>query len=309
MLSAGILLLDKSSGRSSHDAVAMVRKVLGTRKVGHAGTLDPMATGLLLLGINGATRLLHYFVGLDKHYSATIRLGADSSTDDADGEIKIVSDASAVTLAEIDLALEASRGDISQLPSAVSAIKLQGKKAYELVREGVVPELKPRRVTISRLEVLAIRATASFCDIDVVVECSSGTYIRAIARDLGAALGVGGHLIALRRDRVGPFEVGDAFSMSQLAELSAQARSGVDLGDDPLPLIGVASAASAAMGQITVSDAQARDLRHGKIITWPAALAHEHTAAITEDGQFLGVVSKRGREGVKSVMNMPEVTS
>ena len=305
MLAAGILLLDKSSTRSSHDAVAMARRVLGTRKIGHAGTLDPMATGLLVLGVNGATRLLHYFVGLDKQYRATIRLGANSSTDDADGELFPGADASSLSLSDVDLALDASRGEIDQLPSAVSAIKLQGRKAYELVRAGVVPDLKPRRVTISKIEILGHRYDGEYLDVDVLVECSSGTYIRAIARDLGAALGVGGHLTALRRDRVGPFEVSDAFSMADLEGLAVRARAGEDLGVDPLKLISAADAATQVLGSIAVSAQQATDLRHGKVVEWAEALPADQTAAVDPDGQLLGVVARRGR-GIKSVMNLPK---
>jgi len=195
----GILLVDKPQGITSHDVVSRARKLVGTRKVGHAGTLDPMATGLLILGVNAATRLLTYIVGLDKQYTATIRLGESSSTDDAEGELSPRVDAAAlaaVTDAAIAAAAAALTGDILQRPSSVSAIKVDGRRAYSLVREGETVELAERPVTVSAFDILEIRRGGSV-DVDVRVDCSSGTYIRALARDMGESLGLGGHLTAL----------------------------------------------------------------------------------------------------------------
>jgi tRNA pseudouridine55 synthase len=216
-VSAGILLVDKPGGITSHGVVARARRALGTRKVGHAGTLDPMATGLLILGVGPATRLLTYLVGLGKTYTATIRLGESTTTDDAEGETIVRVDASGVTRESIDAAVADLTGEIDQVPSAVSAIKVDGKRAYARVRAGEDVELASRRVTVSRFAVLAERRVDGVVDLDVVVDCSSGTYIRALARDLGAALGVGGHLTALRRTAVGPFAVADAVAPDDIA--------------------------------------------------------------------------------------------
>jgi tRNA pseudouridine55 synthase len=204
---SGILLVDKPGGITSHDVVSRVRKLAGTRKVGHAGTLDPMATGLLILGIDASTRLLTYLVGLDKEYFATIRLGFSTTTDDAEGDpLGDAVDASGVTPEAIAAAILPLSGAISQVPSSVSAIKVDGRRSYDRVRAGEDFALAARAVTVSAFEVLAARSG----ELDVRIECSSGTYIRALARDLGAALGVGAHLTALRRTRVGPFSVADA---------------------------------------------------------------------------------------------------
>jgi tRNA pseudouridine55 synthase len=209
---SGILLVDKPSGMTSHDVVSRVRRLAGTRKVGHAGTLDPMATGLLLLGIDASTRLLTYLVGLDKEYLATIRLGFDTTTDDAEGDpLGSPVDTSAITADEIAAAIRPLTGRISQVPSSVSAIKVDGKRSYDRVRAGEEFTLTAREVTISAFEVLDQRPG----ELDVRVKCSSGTYIRALARDLGAALGVGGHLTALRRTRIGPFRVIDAGQLDE----------------------------------------------------------------------------------------------
>jgi tRNA pseudouridine55 synthase len=241
-VSAGILLVDKPGGITSHGVVARARRALGTRKVGHAGTLDPMATGLLILGAGPATRLLTYLVGLGKTYTATIRLGESTTTDDAEGETLVRVDASPVERAAVDVAIAGLTGPIDQVPSAVSAIKVDGKRAYARVRAGEEVELTARRVTVSRFEVLAERrdAEAGVLDLDVVVDCSSGTYVRALARDLGAALGVGGHLTALRRTAVGPFAVGDAVAPDDIAPeelrapglIAAALFPTVDLDDD-----------------------------------------------------------------------------
>jgi tRNA pseudouridine55 synthase len=211
---SGILLLDKPQGPTSHDLVSRTRRALGTRKVGHAGTLDPMATGLMILGVESATRLLTYLVGLDKEYTATIRVGQSTTTDDAEGEITTTADPSGLTDAELASAVAALTGDIRQVPSTFSAIKVDGRRSYDRARAGEDVELAARAVTVSAFDVLAIRRVDSFVDLDVRVAVSSGTYVRALARDLGAALGVGGHLTALRRTRVGPFTVAEAVEES-----------------------------------------------------------------------------------------------
>ena len=213
---SGLLVMDKPSGMTSHGVVSRVRRVAGTRKVGHAGTLDPMATGVLVLGINRGTRLLHYLVGADKVYAATIRLGTSTTTDDAEGEVVGIADASAVDEPSLHRAARRLTGEIDQVPSAVSAIKVDGKRAYARVRAGESVTLEPRRVTVSRLDVLAVRREGGHLDVDVEVACSSGTYVRALARDLGADLGVGGHLTALRRTRVGSFGLAEAVSLESL---------------------------------------------------------------------------------------------
>jgi tRNA pseudouridine55 synthase len=197
----GLVVVDKPAGWTSHDVVGRVRRLSRTRKVGHAGTLDPMATGVLLLGIGKATRLLGHLALTDKEYVATVRLGQTTVTDDAEGELLETRDASGLADPEIERAVLALRGTIQQVPSSVSAIKVDGVRSYAKVRAGEAVELRAREVTVSRFEVLARRGD----DLEVAVTCSSGTYVRALARDLGAALGVGAHLTALRRTRVGPF--------------------------------------------------------------------------------------------------------
>lgn len=291
MTAAGVLLVDKPGGMTSHDVVARARKALGTRKIGHAGTLDPMATGLLILGVESATRLLTFIVGLDKTYEATIRLGATTDTDDADGRIETVTDAGGLDPAAITAAIADLTGAISQVPSRVSAIKVAGRRAYDLVRAGEEVELAAREVTVSRFEVLGTRRVDGYLDLDVVVDCSSGTYIRALARDLGAALGVGGHLTGLRRTRIGPFGVDGAASID-------------DLGTTPLRA--PADVGSAVLGAFAVSVDEARDLRHGKRLLGAAVrLERTPAAAVDPDGALVGVVERRG-EDVKSVMNLPE---
>lgn len=207
----GLLLVDKPSGCTSHDVVGRVRAVLGTRKVGHAGTLDPMATGLLVLAVERSTKLLGQLALTDKSYLATIRLGEFTTTDDAEGTVTSSADASAIRREAIVTGMRALTGGLMQVPSSVSAIKVDGRRSYQRVRAGESVELAARPVTVSRFEPMGdVRRQGRRADLDVIVDCSSGTYVRALARDLGAALGVGGHLIALRRSRVGPFQVADA---------------------------------------------------------------------------------------------------
>lgn len=289
-----MLLVDKPGGITSHDVVSRARRALATRKVGHAGTLDPMATGLLVLGVGGATRLLTYIVGLDKTYTATIRLGQSTDTDDAEGSVTSTADESriaGVDGAAIDAGVQRLTGRISQVPSSVSAIKVAGRRAYELARAGEAVELRAREVTVSRFSVQEMRRAPGAIDLDVVVDCSSGTYIRALARDLGTSLGVGGHLTVLRRRRIGAFDVADAVSLDEIA-IEA--------------LMDVTSAAARALPVIDVDEAQARDLRHGKRLPGMGRLLlSENAAAVGPAGRLVGVLERRG-EDLKSAMNMPE---
>lgn len=294
MVASGILLVDKPAGITSHDVVSRARRALGTRKVGHAGTLDPMATGLLVIGVEGATRLLTYIVGADKTYLGTIRLGSTTTTDDADGDTASVVDPKAldaVTSDRIVAGTGALTGTISQVPSAVSAIKVDGKRAYDRVRAGEDVQLAAREVVVSRFDLLDDRSEAAARDLDVVVDCSSGTYIRALARDLGADLGVGGHLTALRRTRVGHFDVSAAVGIDDISEVV---------------LLSPADAAVRVLPRVDVTADEARDLRHGKRLAGRAGTVAElPAAAIDPGGALVGVVERRGAD-LKSAMNMPE---
>lgn len=215
----GIVVVDKPPGMTSHDVVGRCRRIFSTRRVGHAGTLDPMATGVLVIGVERATKILGLLTATAKSYTATIRLGQSTSTDDAEGELVRSVSARHLTGDVIESAVGGLRGDIDQVPSTVSAIKVDGKRAYRLAREGQTVELKARPVRIDRFEVCDIRPGGhDAVDLDVEVDCSSGTYIRALARDLGAALGVGGHLTALRRTGVGRFGLDQAYPLDELAE-------------------------------------------------------------------------------------------
>jgi tRNA pseudouridine55 synthase len=255
-------VVDKPPGLTSHDVVGRVRRLAGTRKVGHAGTLDPMATGVLVLGINRATRLLTFLVGADKEYLATIRLGVATSTDDAEGEVTAVADASAVTPDRLAGPIAALTGDICQVPSSVSAIKVDGRRAYARVRAGEQVDLPARPVTVSRFELLAQRRdeAAGTVDLDVLVACSSGTYVRALARDLGLALGVGGHLTALRRTRVGPYELAVARTLEQLGE--------------QFEVLPMAQAAATAFPVWTLDADSAARLLHGQRLPATAAAGY-----------------------------------
>ncbi|WP_367136570.1 tRNA pseudouridine(55) synthase TruB [Saccharothrix sp. HUAS TT1] len=212
----GLVVIDKPDGMTSHDVVARVRRILGTRKVGHAGTLDPMATGVLVLGIERATKLLGHLALDSKAYLSTIRLGSATTTDDAEGEVLSTADSSGVDEGAIRAGVAKLTGPIEQVPSAVSAVKIDGKRAYARVRAGEAVDIPARPVTVHRFDVLAVRREEGGTELDVMVECSSGTYVRALARDLGADLGVGGHLAALRRTRVGPFDLRVAKTLEQL---------------------------------------------------------------------------------------------
>jgi tRNA pseudouridine55 synthase len=252
---SGLVIVDKPGGMTSHDVVARVRRLAGTRKVGHAGTLDPMATGVLVVGVEKATRLLGYLTLTEKEYSATIRLGQTTSTDDAEGEITATATAEGVTVEAIDKAVAGLTGEILQIPPAVSAIKVGGQRAYKLSRAGAAPDLAARPVTVYEFDLTGIRRvegateTDGLLDLDAIVRCSSGTYIRALARDLGVALGTGGHLTRLRRTRVGGYRAEDARTLEQLAEHF-----------EVLPL---AQAAAAAFPRRDLSADEASRLAHG----------------------------------------------
>ena len=217
MKEGGLVVLDKPAGMTSHDVVGRVRRIAHTRRVGHAGTLDPMATGVLLIGVERATKLLGYLAGKDKSYTATLRLGQSTVTDDAEGEVVGGADAAAVTDDAVRRGLARLTGEIDQVPSAVSAIKVGGQRSYARVRAGEAVELAARRVVISRLDAVAFhRPRPELLDVDIEIDCSTGTYVRAVARDLGAALGVGGHLTALRRTRIGAFSLDLAVPLEEL---------------------------------------------------------------------------------------------
>ena len=296
----GILVVDKPAGWTSHDVVARTRRLANTRKVGHAGTLDPMATGVLVLGLGPSTRLLTYVVGSDKEYLATIRLGASTTTDDAEGENLGWAPADrigAVTPERLAAAIEHLTGDIEQVPSSVSAIKVDGERAYAKVRAGEQVELKSRPVTVSVFEVLDSREAAvdgnTALDVDVRVVCSSGTYVRALARDLGVALLCGGHLTALRRTRVGPFPVRDARALDDLDVAAA--------------LVPPARAAASLFPVLELSAVQAVDLGHGKKVPVQSDDA-ETTAAVAPDGRLVGLATVR--KGVaRTIVNFPDEPS
>ncbi|MCU1632660.1 MAG: tRNA pseudouridine(55) synthase TruB [Micrococcaceae bacterium] len=278
---SGLIIVDKPQGWTSHDVVARMRKLAGTRKVGHAGTLDPMATGVLVVGINRATRLLTFIVGTSKTYTATIRLGQSTITDDAEGEITGGSIAAAVTEVDIRTAVAALTGEIQQVPSSVSAIKVKGERSYARVRSGEDVDLPARPVTIHRFEIHAIRRVSNgrLQDIDVTVECSSGTYIRALGRDLGSALGVGGHLTALRRTQVGPYSIDQARTLEQLAE--------------HLDVLSLDDAGRALFPVRELSDAEAADVSHGRRID-PSDQPDAHVAAFSPDGTLVALLENRG---------------
>lgn len=291
---SGLLVIDKPDGLTSHQVVAAVRRALGTRRVGHAGTLDPMATGVLIVGVGPATRLLGHLALRDKAYLATIRLGESTTTDDREGDVVARADAAMVDALDEDAvraALAALVGDISQVPSSVSAIKVAGRRAYDLARSGVAVELKARRVTVSRLQPLAWqRPEPGLLDVDVEVECSTGTYVRALARDAGAALGVGGHLTRLRRTRVGPWGVQEAVALDRVAE--------------PGHLIGLAEAAGRAFPVADVAPAEVADLRHGRRIAWPEG--RDGTIALVGPDGVLVALAERAADRARTLVVFPE---
>lgn len=268
--------------------VARTRRAIGTRKVGHAGTLDPMATGLMILGVESSTRLLTYLVGLDKEYTATIRLGQSTATDDAEGETVDEADASGVTSEAIAAAVSALTGEISQVPSTFSAIKVDGRRSYDRARAGEDVDLPARPVAVAAFDVLSTRPEGAVLDIEVRVAVSSGTYVRALARDLGTALGVGGHLTALRRTRIGPFDLADAVDPD---------------GDLAAALLAPAVVARRLFPVVELDASAVLALTHGKRIPVPAADA-PIVAALGPDGRLAGLVAVQG--GVARVLvNLP----
>jgi tRNA pseudouridine55 synthase len=275
----GLVIVDKPSGFTSHDVVAKMRGIAKTRRVGHAGTLDPMATGVLVLGVERATKLLGHLALTEKEYLGTIRLGQNTVTDDAEGELTSSADASAVKRDAIDAGIAKLSGDIMQVPSKVSAIKIDGKRSYARAREGEDFEIPARPVKISAFTVYDVRDAVAddgtpVLDLVVSVVCSSGTYIRALARDLGADLGVGGHLTALRRTRVGPYKLDAAKTIDQLQE--------------ELTVMPVADAASAAFPRWDVDERRARLLLNGVRIEMPGEYAGAGPVAVFgADGTFL----------------------
>jgi len=275
MTDAGVVIVDKPAGVTSHDVVGRCRRIFGTRKVGHAGTLDPMATGVLVVGIERATKILGLLTATDKSYAATIRLGQTTSTDDAEGKVLQTVSAEGITDAQIGEAVAALHGDIAQVPSAVSAVKVGGQRAYKLAREGQAVELAPRSVRIDRFDVLAVRRHDGLIDVDVEVDCSSGTYIRALARDVGVTLGVGGHLTALRRTRVGRFGLDQARTLDELAE---QSRLSYSLDEACLQ--------SFPRRDLTADEAE--DTRHGRPLK-PAGMDGVY-AAVAPDGHVMALL-------------------
>jgi len=288
LASPGLVLIDKPTDWTSHDVVAKVRKAVGTKKVGHAGTLDPLATGLLVLGIESGTKLLTFLVGADKTYEATIRLGQATVSDDSQSEtIFTASPQKLANLKEKAVLEQIAKltGVISQTPSSVSAIKVDGKRAYDLVRAGETVELKKREVTVARFELLRFSRVDDFVDISVAVDCSSGTYIRALARDLGAALEVGGHITALRRTRVGNFDVSQSSTLEQL---------------DNLKLIPLIDAARDLFPVIELEDSDVTDLVHGKRLLG-RALAAGLVAGRSPEGELVAVLESANKD-LKSVV-------
>jgi tRNA pseudouridine55 synthase len=274
---SGLVVVDKPAGITSHDVVARVRRLAGTRKVGHAGTLDPMATGVLVLGLNRATRLLGHLTLTDKSYAATIRLGVSTTTDDAEGEVLESASTSGLTDEAVLTALAATVGEIDQVPSAVSAIKIDGRRAHVRVRAGEAVVLPARRVTIHSLDVVSTSLDGSgAAEVAIEVHCSSGTYVRAIARDLGRTLGVGGHLTALRRTAVGPFTLDSARTLEELAE--------------ELTMTPIAQAARAAFPALDLDDDEAAGVRVGRALDAPLDTL---TALFAPDGTFLALYEPR----------------
>ncbi len=279
---AGLLLVDKSAGMTSHDVVARARRIFNTRKVGHAGTLDPMATGLLLLGINSGTRLLGHLTLSDKTYLGTIRLGASSSTDDCEGELGPLTDASGIDAAAIESALEKLRGEIMQRPSSVSAIKIDGRRAYARVRDGQAVEIPKRSITVYNLEVVNMESIGEFLDIEVNAKVSSGTYIRAIARDLGESLGVGGHLTALRRISLGPFQQEAAHKLEFLEELS----------DPWTHAVSLAQVADMNWPTLVLNRERSTAVRMGQRIYWPENFSQSMIALIDHEGELAALAQE-----------------
>ncbi len=276
MAESGLVVVDKPAGMTSHDVVARVRRLAGTRKVGHAGTLDPMATGVLVLGLERATRLLGHLMLTEKAYDATARLGVATVTDDAEGDVTATVSAAHLDEATVRAAFAEQVGEIDQVPTAVSAVKVDGVRAYKRVRDGEDVALEPRRVTVHELSVSDVRADGEHVDVDLSLRCSSGTYVRAIARDVGAALGVGGHLTALRRTAVGPYGLDRAHSLDELA--------------DSFSVLPIAEAARAAFVSRDLDETAAADVRVGRALD---VHLDGLTAVFAPDGEFLALYEPR----------------
>lgn len=295
-MSSGLVLIDKPSGWTSHDVVARLRKLAGTRRVGHAGTLDPMATGLLLIGVNSATKLLTFLVGENKTYQATIRLGAATITDDKESEFTAIANPDqvrAITTDRLEAAIGDLRGPIEQVPSSVSAIRVDGERAYAKVRSGDEVKLKARPVTIHRFEVIGeprivVDDGKTFFDFEAIVDCSSGTYIRALARDLGLELGVGGHLTALRRTKIGSYSIDQAQNLDGLTA-------------DKLAILPIEQAATQQFPVRNLLEQEVIDLRHGKRLKVVAETEAVPTAAVDGGGKLVAMLTKSGN-AVKSLV-------
>jgi tRNA pseudouridine55 synthase len=292
----GLLLVDKPSGPTSHDVVGRVRAILSTRRVGHAGTLDPMASGLLVLAVGRATKLLGHLALTDKTYTATIRLGQSTDTDDAQGDVVAGSDASRITEDRLHEAMRDLTGDLMQVPSSVSAVKVDGRRAYARVRAGEQVQLAARAVTVSRFDSTAPpRPHGAVLDVDVVVACSTGTYVRALARDLGTALGVGGHLTVLRRESVGPFDVAETIEVypdgvpdrgGPRPEIADELREAVAAAVRPVDAV-----ARSVFGVRQLDEAHALDLSHGRPVP-PAGVLGVY-AAFAPDGTLVALLTER----------------
>lgn len=310
----GLLVVDKPAGWTSHDVVGRARRLCGTRKVGHAGTLDPMATGVLVLGIGRATRLLTFLVGCDKDYTATIRLGQTTVTDDAEGEVTSSTAVEGLSDEAISAAVATLTGEIEQVPSAVSAIKVNGERAYHRVRAGESVELASRRVTVSRFVVVGRRdgeaghpdvrdtddpagiPAVPVVDLDVEVTVSSGTYVRALARDLGSLLGVGGHLTALRRTRVGAFTLETAHGLEELGRLS---------DPEAMPVTELAEAARAQFTVRELSAAESTAVGYGQRVDSLEPGRPEPVAAFAPDGRLVAMLDESGHKAKARVVFAP----
>lgn len=278
----GVVVIDKPTGWTSHDVVARIRRLAQTRRVGHAGTLDPMATGVLVVGVGRATRLLGHLQAADKEYLATIRLGESTDSDDADGEVTSVVDASTLTPECVLDAIESFVGDIQQVPSAVSAVKVDGRRSYARVRAGEPVELDPRPVRVDVFEAREIRAGGPTVDIDARVCCSTGTYVRALARDLGTALGVGGHLTMLRRTRVGTFTLVEACTVDDL--------------ESAFTLTTIGDVARRSFPCFELDESRAAQVRHGRVLSGVDLPAPGAVAMFGPDGTFLALYEQHGSD-------------